>query len=174
MPAGTKQQVPSCTLQAPVVLVGCTKGKLDYPARAERLYQGRIFERSLAYARTIAPDSLIRVLSAEHGLVRLDRIIAPYDSTIADLTAAQRRAWGRKVAGQLARLTPRKVIVLAGTAYVTPWRSEIPAVVQEPLQGLASGPRFVELGRLLTEIDPPICFAQPDHWHRRRSRLGGS
>jgi hypothetical protein len=167
MPTGTKHQRLSTARQATVVLVPCTKCKRDYPARAEWLYKGRIFEYSLAYARTIAPDSLIRVLSAQHGLVPLDRVIAPYDSTITDLSAAQRRTWGRKVAGQLVRLSPREIIVLAGTDYVTPWRSEILAVVREPLRGLASGPRFVELCRLLTEINPPIRFAQPRHWRRR-------
>lgn len=60
-----------------LVLVGCVKKKLDRPAPARDLYVSDLFEKQHSYAeRTGVPWF---VLSAEHGLVTPDQVLAPYD-----------------------------------------------------------------------------------------------
>ena len=63
----------------PLVIVGCGKNKLDRPAPAFELYTGDSFRTTLAYARTLAPDHRILLLSGRYGLVRGSRVIVPYD-----------------------------------------------------------------------------------------------
>lgn len=68
----------------PLVVIGCGAGKLDRPAPAAELYTGTYFRECLATARAIADPESIRILSAKHGLVRLDDVLEPYDVTLGD------------------------------------------------------------------------------------------
>lgn len=62
-----------------LVVIACSKGKLERPAPAEQLYTGSLFVLALAAARSFVDDTRIRVLSARYGFVPLDRELAPYD-----------------------------------------------------------------------------------------------
>jgi len=64
-----------------VVLIGCVKGKLDRPAPARDLYISDLFALRRRYAE--ASGHPWGVLSALHGVLDPDRVIAPYDWTIA-------------------------------------------------------------------------------------------
>lgn len=86
---------------APLVVIACGKAKQTRPARALDLYTGSFFREVLAYARTLTPDPRIVVLSGKHGLLRYDRVIAPYEQRMdkpgaitAEQVAAQARALG--------------------------------------------------------------------------------
>lgn len=122
-----------------VVLIGCSKEKLDHEAPARRLYQGRLFLAAVAYAEAIGARWF--VLSAAHGLVDPDETIAPYDVTLNTMGDAQRSAWGARVAQQL-HAAPADLIVLAGESYITPWSWAVPNKVLRPLEGLPVGARF--------------------------------
>lgn len=65
----------------PVAIIPCGQDKLDAPAPAADLYCGDMFRLALAAARSITEgdDTQILVLSALHGLVTLDQVLAPYD-----------------------------------------------------------------------------------------------
>lgn len=87
----------------PVAIIPCGQDKLDAPAPAADLYCGDMFRMSIAAARSIAEgdDAQVLVLSALHGLVQLDQVIAPYDlrmgapgSVTAETVAAQALALG--------------------------------------------------------------------------------
>lgn len=96
---------------APVTMViPCGGAKLDRPAAARDLYTGQMFRHTLAAAQAEA-DAIggrVLILSAEHGLITLDTVIAPYDrkmgqagSVTPDTIAAQALAlgidWGASV-----------------------------------------------------------------------------
>jgi hypothetical protein len=60
------------------------------------------------------------ILSAEHGLVAPNQQTAPYERTLNLMPIAERRAWAKRVADQLATTVPelRKAVFLAGAAYL--------------------------------------------------------
>lgn len=138
-----------CSLRARVktdgdalVLVGCAKIQ-GQRGPAESLYKSRVFKAALRYARAISDDDRIRVLSGAHGLVCLDQILDPYDDRPSGARA--RRRWAVLVGNAINELEPCRVVALAGRSYIAPWRALVRADVDEPLAGLASGPRYARL-----------------------------
>lgn len=123
-----------------VGLVSCAQVKLDSECEAHRLYVSDLFRKALAYA--LATCDEVFVLSALHGVVPLDQVVAPYDVTLAKMTRAERTRWGCLVARQLdaMRLAGSAYVALAGDKYVAPLREQGFEVV-EPLAGLEVGER---------------------------------
>jgi hypothetical protein len=135
-------------------LVACSKSKLDRPAPARELYTSPLFKLSLAYAK--AHCRTVFAISAEHGLVPLDRVLAPYDTTLADLSPARRSLWGQGVvASVLLRLyaDDSRLMIFAGDSYVEPIDAALrgTAEIVEPLHGMQIGERLsflnAQLGR---------------------------
>ena len=69
---------------AQLVIIPCGGAKLDHAAPAAELYTGSMFRDALKTARMMTTDDHIRILSAKHGLVRLDHVIEPYDLKMTD------------------------------------------------------------------------------------------
>jgi hypothetical protein len=67
--------------QRTLVIIGCGAQKRDYKCAASKLYTGGLFVAALSYARSIARDEDIRILSAKHGLLELDTPVEPYNTT---------------------------------------------------------------------------------------------
>jgi hypothetical protein len=84
------------------------------------------------------------ILSAEHGLLRPDAIIAPYNKTLNEMPLAERRMWADKVLNTLATLLAAgdEVIILAGKRYrefVIPQIEARGVRVSVPMKGLGIG-----------------------------------
>lgn len=108
------------------IVVPCGAGKLDQAARAEDLYTGSLFRYILSAAKAeaaaIVGDCEVVILSALHGLVRLDDVLAPYDlkmgakgSVTAETVARQAAELGMtydEVAGVFAMLPKAYLEVL--------------------------------------------------------------
>lgn len=130
-----------------VVLVGCVKTKRSEPAPARDLYTSPLFVRRRAYADARGVPWFI--LSAEHGLLEQDQIVAPYDLALKNASTSYRREWGRRVVEALQEqcgdLGGRTIEVHAGAEYVVaidgPLRA-LGARVTWPLQGLSLGPQL--------------------------------
>jgi len=135
----------------PVHLVACVGQKLPHPARAGHLYQSDWFRKARAYV-TIQGGRWF-ILSALHGLVAPSRVIEPYNVTLADLGAAERRAWGERVSAQLAgRIGPRTpVVILAGRLYRDPLSAWAGSRVTVPMEGLGIGQQKAWLARQIAE-----------------------
>lgn len=95
-----------------------------------------------AYAERHADSWFI--LSAEHGLLQPDQVIAPYEKTLNAMPKEERRNWARRVGhALLANLQPgTSVLMLAGKRY----REELAPLlhangfkVEVPMQGLKLG-----------------------------------
>ena len=99
---------------ADLYLVSCVKVKRDTPAPAKELYVSAWFRKARACVERTGRRWA--VLSAKHGLVWPDQIVAPYDQK---LRAGESRAWSERV---LADLEPHlggvsSVVFLAGDVY---------------------------------------------------------
>ena len=86
-----------------VVLVSCSKTKLQHPDKARNLYQGRNFKKCLKYAELLNPD-FIFILSAKYGLLELDTVIEPYELTLMGKPAEFKRSWTRRVLEEAERV----------------------------------------------------------------------
>lgn len=122
----------------PLHLVACVAGKLPHQAPAAELYISDWFRKARAYVEQLGAPW--RILSAEHGLLDPRQVVAPYDTTLARMSAAQRRAWAARVRAQLDTELggPRPVVFLAGRLY----RDELltwPSSAAVPMAGLGIG-----------------------------------
>lgn len=68
----------------PIVIVPCGARKQQQACPAQEMYTGPYHRACMAYARSIAPDSSIYILSAFYGLLSLDERINPYDLKMGD------------------------------------------------------------------------------------------
>lgn len=134
-------QLPRLALPAPapartgrVVVIPCGAAKLDRPAPAGELYTGSFHRACRRAADALArPEDTVLVLSALHGLVPLDRVLAPYELRMGQagsVTGDQLRRQARELGVDGAR----EVVVLAGAAYTAAARQVWPAA-SAPLEG---------------------------------------
>lgn len=106
-----------------VALVACGKSKLERAAPACELYTGNLFRAQLAHAVAKFGRDNVLILSAEHGLVALDDVLEPYDTTMAGAGLRQRLVWAERVVGQLLHRFLDACVdlhVFAGSAYIAP------------------------------------------------------
>lgn len=140
-------------------LVACCKTKLDRPAPVRDLYTSPLFRLSLAYAETRC--EAVYVASAQHDLLELDRVLAPYNRTMASLTPMQRRLFGGAVARALVERhgSSFDLLVLTGDAYERPIvsafvRMGVSVRVVGPLAGMQIGERLSFLSRAARDSKP--------------------
>ena len=125
-----------------VYLVSCVSKKLPSPAPARDLYTSDWFRKARQYIEATGQPWFI--LSAEHGLLHPDTVIAPYEKTLNTMTVAERREWSNRVKNQLASQLPAadRIVVLAGQRYreflMDYLHSAVPQV-DIPLEGLRIG-----------------------------------
>ena len=106
---------------AKLILVGCVKTKRGTRCAAKDLYDSPLWLSRRQYAeRSNVPWY---VLSAKHGLLAPETVIAPYDVTLKDRPVAYRRAWSQRVLEELAAIGPDlrgvTVEIHAGRAYAS-------------------------------------------------------
>lgn len=71
-----------------VYIIPCSGPKLAHPAPASELYTGTLFRSCLQAAQAqVEEGDVIYVLSALHGLVALDQVLAPYECEIGSRQA---------------------------------------------------------------------------------------
>jgi hypothetical protein len=140
-----------------VCLIACSGTKLDEAAPARDLYQGDLFRKSLLWSQTRERFDSTFVLSAKHGLLALDKVIEPYNLTLNNMAAADRRAWACGVASDLVahlasvQADRIRVVALAGRLYVEGLiellRGTRNVEVERPLMGLGIGQQKAWLKR---------------------------
>jgi len=99
-----------------IVLISCSAQKEQGCLEARKLYVSPLFKRSLEYAeklKKLKNVHAIYILSAKYGLIELEKIIKPYNTTLtyvspknrkADLhvlTPDEKKVWGKRVAKKL-------------------------------------------------------------------------
>jgi len=137
-----------------VVLVACVAGKNTKPAPAKDLYASDLFHKSMAYANKLVKDpNDIYILSAKHHLLPQNKVIAPYDLTLKDFSADEKKQWSDTVLKDLEKrydLDNTRFIFLAGQAYRKYLEQELPHTLA-PLEGLRIGQQKQKLGQLIGE-----------------------
>jgi hypothetical protein len=80
-------------------LVGCVATKANEPRPARDLYTSPLFRGRRTYVERTCEKWFI--LSAKHGLVSPERVLAPYDETLSGIPAQARRRWSQGVLANL-------------------------------------------------------------------------
>jgi len=137
----------------PVYLVACVSQKLDRRARAADLYRSDWFRKARTYVEEAGAPWY--VLSAAHGLVPPSKRLNPYDVTLRDLSAAERRLWGEKTVSQLRRAIgarhPGPIVFLAGRLYREPLLAFAGDRAAIPMQGMGIGQQKAWLASQIIE-----------------------
>jgi hypothetical protein len=142
---------------ATVVLLSCTKSKLNKPSQAQDLYSASpMFQKTLEYGKSLKPDKMY-ILSAKHYLVPLTKVLAPYDKTLKEMPKDEKEAWGDKVQAQMKsagiNIEKDKFIFLTGSEYAKPLLQFLPEEnIQKPMEGKRMGERLQWLNNQIKKI----------------------
>jgi hypothetical protein len=133
-----------------ICLVSCVGAKGPAPAPAKYLYRSHWFANARSYAEAVA--SRWYILSARHGLIQPDEVIAPYNVTLNTMGTTERRCWARHVQKQMDAQMPdaRRIVVLAGQhyrEYLMDYLNHRAPLVEVPMSGLRIGEQLSWLGR---------------------------
>ncbi|MBU3918914.1 hypothetical protein KKC63_03370 [Patescibacteria group bacterium] len=102
-----------------IILISCVSKKLNYPSKAKDLYQSPLFKYNLKYAISLNPDRIF-ILSAQYGLLDLEKEVDPYDKTLNKMKKKERIEWSKLLLNQLKKktdLSKDKFTFLAGNRY---------------------------------------------------------
>jgi len=125
-----------------IYLVSCVAKKLARPSAARDLYISDWFLKARRFVEATGRPWFI--LSAEHGLLSPDQIIAPYERTLNKMAVADRRAWADRTHRQLQAQVPtlETATIFAGQryrGYLVPNLVNHGVVITVPMAGLAIG-----------------------------------
>lgn len=140
-----------------IVLLSCTKSKLDKKSPAKDLYsKSPTFQKTLKYGETLKPDKMY-ILSAKYHLVPLDMTLSPYDLTLKDMSSDEKEKWGNKVLQQMSSkgidIKKDNFIFLTGKEYMKPLIKHIPDEnIETPLEGKRMGERMKWLNSQIETI----------------------
>lgn len=138
---------------AKIVLLSCTKSKLDKPSPAQELYSASpMFRKTLEYGKSLDPDKMY-ILSAKHHLVPMTKVLSPYDKTLKEMPKKEKEAWAEETIKQMKsaglNLDKDHFVFLTGSEYMKPLQSSIKNT-EAPMDGKRLGER---LGWLNSQIN---------------------
>jgi hypothetical protein len=143
---------------AKIVLLSCTKSKLDHRAPAQELYSASpMFKKTLEYGKSLQPDKMF-ILSAKHHLVPLNKELEPYDKTLKEMSADEKEKWGVETTNQMKshglNLNKDKFIFLTGGEYMKPFTKYIPeSNIETPMSGKRMGERLQWLNSQINKLN---------------------
>ena len=141
---------------AKIVLLSCTKSKLDKPSQAQDLYSASpMFRKTLEYGKSLQPDKMF-ILSAKHHLVPLTKVLEPYDKTLKEMSSEEKKMWADEVIKQIKNqdlnLEKDQFIFLTGSEYMKPLISYI-TNTESPMDGKRMGERLQWLNSQINKLN---------------------
>lgn len=126
-----------------IAFISCVKTKKPYARKAIELYDSPLFKKSVEYARKNGVER-IYIISAKHGLIPAEKVIAPYEETLNGKSDKHLKHWAYKVIKQADAIGIRRdeeILLLGGENYLKYIR-KIYKNAHEPLKGLPLGVRL--------------------------------
>jgi hypothetical protein len=116
---------------ATIVVIPCAAAKHDAPAPAAALYNSANFAHTLHAAmgeaadteRVLGTPTRVMILSALHGLLELDTVVAPYDTKMGDAGCIGAAA----LQAQLEQLDATTIVSMLPGAYYRALRAAVDA-----------------------------------------------
>ena len=140
---------------ADLCLVSCGRRKVSNAVPAKDLYCSPQFRKTRELVESQGWPWFI--LSAKHGLLDPERRTEPYDMTLNNMGAAERREWAKTVMDALEpRLTGvRSIVIFAGETYrkhLAPDLCSRGIEVHVPMEGLLQGEQLAWLNAQLARL----------------------
>ena len=138
---------------AKIVLLSCTKSKLDKPSPAQELYSASpMFRKTLEYGKSLDPDKMF-ILSAKHHLVPMTKMLSPYDKTLKEMSADEKKKWADETIQQMKSLNLEndQFIFLTGGEYMKPLKEYI-THIETPMEGKRMGERLQWLNSQINKL----------------------
>jgi hypothetical protein len=125
-----------------ITLVSCVGKKRSEASLAKDLYQSPWFTKAHKYVES--QNSNWYIISAKYGLVHRDKVIDPYEQTLNDMPASERRSWASEVFEQILKELPNggQIQIFAGERYrefLIPLLTNAGYKTNVPLEGLGIG-----------------------------------
>jgi hypothetical protein len=141
-----------------VYLVASSKSKRSHYTQMQYLYTGDLFQKSRRYVLQEIRDrrDTWRIISAKYGKIAPGWFGHPYDLSINDLSADERRAWAQDLADELCGRRRTHFVFLAGKRYR---EHLIPRLQAEghpcsvPMRGLGIGEQKAWLKKRINQDD---------------------
>lgn len=140
-----------------VVLVACGGKKRESACKVLDLYMGPYFSKCMQYAQTM--DCPVHIISAEHHLLDLDRVIAPYDKTMNKMPRKEQKEWAEQVERELRQrydVDSTVFVILGGRNYWKDLKALLPHV-ETPLAGLGGNGKQMRYMKELIESAGKGC-----------------
>ena len=135
-----------------IVLISCSKSKLNKPAPARELYTGQLFKKAVAWAERQGHQWF--VISALHGLVTHNQTIAPYDYSLKDRRGSrERESWAHLTIRALSPIHlpkgSRAILIMPELyrRFIQPELDRASITYSNPLQRLSIGKQMQWLDR---------------------------
>lgn len=84
-----------------IAIISCGKNKAKIKAKARDLYLGSSFKMGLSFALKHFDDKNIYILSAKHGLLKLDQEIEPYEKSLIKAGESEKKLFALKIIDQI-------------------------------------------------------------------------
>jgi hypothetical protein len=110
---------------APWVIVSCGAEKLDHRAPAGEMYVGSYHRAARRAAAVLTRPDRTLILSARHGLLRLDDLIDPYEMRMTNPAAVSPRLVARQMRDLGIARPGTRIVVLAGKDYSSMIRAAV-------------------------------------------------
>jgi len=120
-----------------IIIIPCGFLKVDKPTIAQDLYIGPYFRSNLAWAKSVAPEGQIYILSAKHGLMPLHAVVAPYNLKMGQPGSVSALVI-KDQASRLNLTDGRRVYGIGGKLYLDKLRSVFPDL-RCPVEGKSIG-----------------------------------
>lgn len=149
-----------------LVIIGCGAKKKSEACQAHEMYVGPLFVKALRYARSVANDDDIRIMSAKYGLLKLNQVIQPYEYRLTKADIRGLTGLEITVRAQLGEMEcdGRPVLMLAGGDYALffghVWWNQFQQnpEMERPLLGLGIGQ---QMKWLKEHTFAPLCIDVP-------------
>ena len=138
------------------IVIPCSKNKKTTPAEAEYLYVGPYYKACLDYAKKHTKKKNIYILSAKYGFIKLNDIIAPYNTKITKKIKQERRCFYINTAKQH-NLTDKRILVLDGRLYVDVVRTVTRKILTAPFYGQPLGIQLREMKNVNSQANKILC-----------------
>lgn len=126
-----------------IVLIACGARKRVNPCKAKDLYQGPLFKAARRAAERTGHEWAI--LSALHGVVMPEQLLAPYEKALSASPKAEREAWCQRTGEHLRRKWPGAQFICLASSHYAGALTGLPA--QFPMRGLPIGKQLQALKR---------------------------
>ncbi|WP_342042868.1 DUF6884 domain-containing protein [Bacillus sp. OTU2372] len=127
---------------AKFALISCSKVKKDYPCPAKEMYmESQLFRKAIHYIEKQDFNDWY-ILSAKYGLLNKETFIEPYDVTLNNMNAGERKELTENVYKQILKLEPLQLYFYAGKKYreyLIPLLEKKGIQCYVPLEGLGIG-----------------------------------